>query len=56
MWVVYGMFVEVVKMFDEEFKINDIWKYFDVVKNNWVYDLDENLFGMIVSLNVLEVL
>ncbi|HHQ0106952.1 TPA: heme ABC transporter substrate-binding protein IsdE, partial [Listeria monocytogenes] len=42
----HGMPAEVVKMFDEEFKTNDIWKHFDAVKNNRVYDLDENLFGM----------
>lgn len=47
----HGMPVEVVKMFDEEFKTNDIWKHFDAVKNDRVYDLDENLFGMTASLN-----
>ncbi|EJF7544012.1 heme ABC transporter substrate-binding protein IsdE [Listeria monocytogenes] len=47
----HGMPAEVVKMFDEEFKTNDIWKHFDAVKNNRVYDLDENLFGMTASLN-----
>ncbi|RLQ41438.1 High-affinity heme uptake system protein IsdE [Listeria monocytogenes] len=47
---------EVVKMFDEEFKTNDIWKHFDAVKNNRVYDLDENLFGMTASLNAPEAL
>ncbi|MBF2663167.1 heme ABC transporter substrate-binding protein IsdE [Listeria seeligeri] len=47
----HGMPVEVVKMFDEEFKTNDTWKHFDAVKNNRVYDLDENLFGMTASLN-----
>lgn len=47
----HGMPAEVVKMFDEEFKTNDTWKHFDAVKNNRVYDLDENLFGMTASLN-----
>lgn len=47
----HGMPAEVVKMFDEEFKTNDIWKHFDAVKNDRVYDLDENLFGMTASLN-----
>lgn len=46
----HGMPAEVVKMFDEEFKTNDIWKHFDAVKNNRVYDLDENLFGMTATL------
>ncbi|EIS4902401.1 heme ABC transporter substrate-binding protein IsdE [Listeria innocua] len=52
----HGMPAEVVKMFDEEFKTNDIWKHFDAVKNNRVYDLDENLFGMTASLNAPEAL
>ncbi|HAO6630483.1 TPA: heme ABC transporter substrate-binding protein IsdE [Listeria monocytogenes] len=52
----HGMPAEVVKMFDEEFKTNDIWKHFDAVKNNRVYDLDENLFGMTTSLNAPEAL
>ncbi|HAM1617544.1 TPA: heme ABC transporter substrate-binding protein IsdE [Listeria monocytogenes] len=52
----HGTPAEVVKMFDEEFKTNDIWKHFDAVKNNRVYDLDENLFGMTASLNAPEAL
>ncbi|EBF5745617.1 heme ABC transporter substrate-binding protein IsdE [Listeria monocytogenes] len=52
----HGRPAEVVKMFDEEFKTNDIWKHFDAVKNNRVYDLDENLFGMTASLNAPEAL
>lgn len=52
----HGMPAEVVKMFDEEFKTNDIWKHFDAVKNDRVYDLDENLFGMTASLNAPEAL
>ncbi|EAH4447113.1 TPA: heme ABC transporter substrate-binding protein IsdE [Listeria innocua] len=52
----HGMPAEVVKMFDEEFKTNDIWKHFDAVKNNRVYDLDENLFGMTANLNAPEAL
>ncbi|WP_068503421.1 heme ABC transporter substrate-binding protein IsdE [Paenibacillus kribbensis] len=41
----HGMPDEVVKMFDEEFKTNDIWKHFKAVKNGHVYDLPEPLFG-----------
>lgn len=41
----HGMPDEVVKMFDEEFKTNDIWKHFNAVKNGHVYDLPEPLFG-----------
>ncbi len=48
----HGMPDEVVKMFDEEFKTNDIWKHFDAVKNGKVYDLEEELFGTTASLQV----
>ncbi|MCR8635641.1 heme ABC transporter substrate-binding protein IsdE [Paenibacillus radicis (ex Xue et al. 2023)] len=41
----HGMPEEVVIMFDKEFKKNDIWKHFEAVKNNRVYDLEEELFG-----------
>ncbi|MFF2177232.1 heme ABC transporter substrate-binding protein IsdE [Lysinibacillus sp. NPDC058147] len=52
----HGMPDEVVKMFDEEFKTNDIWKHFDAVKNGKVYDLEEELFGTTASLKVPEAL
>lgn len=42
---------QVLQMFSEEFKTNDIWKYFDAVKSNKVYDLDSSLFGMSANLN-----
>lgn len=48
----HGMPEEVVEMFDEEFKTNDIWKHFDAVKNGKVYDLEEELFGTTASLQV----
>lgn len=41
----HGMPEEVVDMFDKEFKENDIWKHFNAVKNDRVYDLKEELFG-----------
>ncbi|EHJ56084.1 hypothetical protein HMPREF9318_00287 [Streptococcus urinalis FB127-CNA-2] len=41
-------------MFHSEFKENDIWQHFDVVKNNKVYDLDNHLFGMSAKLNYKE--
>ncbi len=41
----HGMPEEVVVMFNEEFKKNDIWKHFNAVKNGRVYDLEEALFG-----------
>lgn len=46
----HGMPEEVVEMFNEEFKTNDIWKHFDAVKNEKVYDLEEELFGTTASL------
>lgn len=48
----HGMPEEVVKMFNEEFKTNDVWKHFDAVKNGQVYDLEEELFGTTASLQV----
>ncbi|MFU0790242.1 MAG: heme ABC transporter substrate-binding protein IsdE [Virgibacillus proomii] len=46
----HGMPDEVVKMFDKEFKENDIWKHFNAVKNDRVYDLEELLFGTTANL------
>lgn len=36
----------VMKMFDEEFRTNAIWKHFSAVKNGRVYDLPAEYFGM----------
>jgi len=52
----HGMPAEVIEMFNEEFKTNDVWKHFDAVKNNRVYDLEEELFGTTAALNVPEAL
>ncbi|MBI6862897.1 heme ABC transporter substrate-binding protein IsdE [Lysinibacillus fusiformis] len=52
----HGMPDEVVEMFDEEFKTNDIWKHFDAVKNGKIYDLEEELFGTTSSLQVPQAL
>ena len=52
----HGMPDEVVKMFDKEFKTNDIWKHFAAVKNNRVYDLEEPLFGTTGNLAAIEAL
>src|SRR5690606_29467849 len=41
----HGMPDEVIEMFDEEFRTNDIWKHFNAVKNGRVYDLPEDFFG-----------
>lgn len=52
----HGMPEEVVKMFDQEFRENDIWKHFNAVKNNRVYDLEERIFGTTGNLGVEEAL
>ena len=52
----HGMPDEVIKMFDEEFEKNDVWKHFNAVKNGQVYDLEEELFGTTAALNVPEAL
>ncbi|HIW33341.1 MAG TPA: heme ABC transporter substrate-binding protein IsdE [Candidatus Paenibacillus intestinavium] len=41
----HGMPEEVIEMFDAEFKQNDIWKHFNAVKDERVYDLPEDFFG-----------
>ncbi|MEK4424209.1 heme ABC transporter substrate-binding protein IsdE [Solibacillus sp. FSL K6-1523] len=52
----HGMPDEVIEMFDDEFKTNDVWKHFAAVKNDEVYDLEEELFGTTAALNVSEAL
>ena len=42
----HAMPEEVMEMFDEDFKNNDIWKHFSAVKNKKVYDLPAEYFGM----------
>ncbi len=51
---VHGAPDDVVEMFNEEFATNDIWKHFDAVKNDRVYDLEETLFGTTANLAVNE--
>ncbi len=52
----HGMPDEVVKMFNDEFQNNDVWKHFVAVKNDRVYDLDELLFGTTGNLAAVEAL
>lgn len=52
----HGMPEEVVKMFDEEFKKNDIWRHFKAVQTGRVFDLEERLFGTTGNLAVGEAL
>ncbi|MCR6095686.1 heme ABC transporter substrate-binding protein IsdE [Salipaludibacillus agaradhaerens] len=50
----HGMPEEVVDMFNEEFQTNDIWKHFNAVQNERVYDLEELLFPTTGNLAVEE--
>lgn len=52
----HGMPDEVMDMFDKEFKTNTVWKHFDAVKNDKVYDLSEPLFQTTANLQVDEAL
>jgi len=52
----HGMPDEVVKMFDKEFKENDIWKHFKAVENDRVYDLEETRFGTTANLAAADAL
>lgn len=52
----HGMPNEVMDMFDKEFKTNTVWKHFDAVKNDRVYDLSEPLFQTTANLQVDEAL
>ena len=47
----HGMPDEVKKMFQKEFKQNDIWKHFKAVKTNQVYDLEEVPFGITANVD-----
>ncbi|MCD8354997.1 MAG: heme ABC transporter substrate-binding protein IsdE [Clostridia bacterium] len=42
---------QVMQMFDDEFATNDIWKHFDAVKNDKVYNLTYEYFGMSATFN-----
>lgn len=47
---------QVVKMFKDDFAENDIWKHFDAVKNDRVYDLTYEYFGMSATFRYPEAL
>ena len=42
----HAMPEDVVKMFNDEFKTNDIWRHFEAVQNGRVHDLSYEYFGM----------
>lgn len=47
---------QVMAMFDEEFKTNDIWKHFAAVQNGKVYNLDPSIFNMSANFSYPEAL
>ncbi len=47
---------DVMAMFEEEFRTNDIWKHFAAVQNGKVYDLDPSLFNMSANFSYPEAL
>lgn len=47
---------QIVEMFNEEFETNDIWQHFDAVKNDRVYDLTYEYFGMSANFDYPEAL
>lgn len=47
---------QIVEMFNEEFATEDIWQHFDAVKNDRVYDLTYEYFGMSANFNYPEAL
>ena len=47
---------QVMEMFSEEFKTNDIWKHFKAVKEDKVYDLSYSKFGMSATFDYKEAL
>lgn len=47
---------QIVEMFNEEFATDDIWQHFDAVKNDRVYDLTYEYFGMSANFNYPEAL
>jgi iron complex transport system substrate-binding protein len=47
---------DVLEMFDEEFRTNDIWKHFDAVQNGNVFDLPYEQFGMSATFEYVQAL
>lgn len=47
---------QVIEMFNEDFKTNDVWKHFKAVKEGRVYDLSYHLFGMSATFRYPEAL
>ncbi len=49
----HAMPEDVMAMFADEFKTNDIWQHFEAVQNNQVYDLPSEYFGMSATFDYL---
>lgn len=47
---------EVMQMFADDFRENDIWQHFSAVENGRVYDLPYDSFGMSAKFNYKEAL
>ena len=52
----HAMPKQVIKMFNNDFKKNDIWKHFNAVKEGRVYDLSYDKFGMSATFKYKEAL
>lgn len=52
----HAMPKQVIKMFNNDFKKNDIWKHFNSVKEGRVYDLSYDKFGMSATFKYKEAL
>ncbi|WP_253288936.1 heme ABC transporter substrate-binding protein IsdE [Eubacterium sp. MSJ-13] len=52
----HAMPEQVIKMFNDDFKKNDIWKHFKAVKEGRVYDLSYDKFGMSATFKYKEAL
>ncbi|MED3794521.1 heme ABC transporter substrate-binding protein IsdE [Niallia alba] len=50
----HGVPEQVAEEFQKEFSENDIWKHFNAVKNNRVFDLQEPIFATTANLNINE--
>jgi len=50
----HGVPEQVAEEFQKEFSENDIWKHFNAVKNNRVFDLQEPIFATTANLNIKE--
>mgnify|MGYP000244044627 CR=1 FL=1 len=52
----HAMPKQVMEYFQQEFSNNQTWQQFDAVKNNKVYDLNNEYFGMSANLQAADAL